>query len=138
MIERNKPSTGGAMTSMDFGASGTDAGDQPRGEPRTRCNKQIAILPCASERNWSFRIVTLLDCSPRGLGLRSEQSMQLGDQFLAKLQLERLTMVLYTVRHCTTTGPRQFYIGAEFIGVVGSPNDSDASAALKVLMDAGQ
>jgi hypothetical protein len=63
--------------------------------------------------------------------------MQRGEQFLAKLQLERLIVLLYAVRHCTATGPRQFYIGAEFIGVIGSPNDSDASAALKVLIDAG-
>jgi hypothetical protein len=63
--------------------------------------------------------------------------MQRGDQFLAKMQLERLTMVLYTVGHCTAIGSNSFYIGAEFIAVIGSPNDSDASAALKVLIDAG-
>lgn len=135
-MEQCKPSKSGVMTLTDFRAFGTGAGAERRGEPRTRCNKQIAILPCESERNLSFRTVTLFDCSPRGLGLRSAESMQRGDQFLAKLRLERVTLVLYTVAHCTALGPRSFYIGAEFIGVVGNPNDSDASAALKVLIDA--
>jgi hypothetical protein len=47
-------------------------------------------------------------------------------------------MMLYTVRHQTPTGPRQFYIGAEFIGVIGGLQDSDANAVLKVLIDAAQ
>ena len=135
MMEQCKPSKSGVMTLTDFRAFGTDAGAERRFDVDRRRGQ--VDLPCESERNLSFRTVTLFDCSPRGLGLRSAESMQRGDQFLAKLRLERVTLVLYTVAHCTALGPRSFYIGAEFIGVVGNPNDSDASAALKVLIDAG-
>jgi hypothetical protein len=48
--------------------------------------------------------------------------MKRGDQFVAKLRLKKLMLVLYTVRHCVASGRDQFKIGAELCGVINDPH----------------
>ena len=133
-MSRPKKAQGDSLSLSDFRGIGTV--DERRREPRIPCDKQISILPAASEKDWAFKSVGLFDCSPHGLGLIAEDPMEPGEQFLAKLRLQKLTMVVYTVRHCTPITRGQFKIGAEFTGVIGSPDGCDPNAVLNALLDA--
>jgi PilZ domain len=133
MARRDKAQSG-SLNLADFRGTGIE--DERRREPRIPCDKQIAILPAASEKDWAFKSVGLFDCSPRGLGLIAEDPIAPGEQFLAKLKLAKLTMVVYTVRYCTPIARGQFKIGAEFTGVIGSPDGCDPNVVLDALLDA--
>src|SRR5438046_5323175 len=89
---------GRALTAGDFAAAAT--ADERRREPRIASNRVIAILPCASatQKTWRFSAARLLDCSAKGLGLVTSLPFESGDQFLVKLQLQRIVLVQYTVR----------------------------------------
>ena len=126
--------TGGALTLTDF----RRPDEEQRREPRIPCAKEIAILPCTTERDWAFKHVGLYDCSPHGLGLITQEPMMLGEQFLAKLRVGRMTMLIYTVRHCAEIGPQQWKVGAEFSGVIGSPDECNPDAIMSALLNAAQ
>jgi hypothetical protein len=137
MARNEQLKKGDSLTLADFHGRMV-ATDERRREPRIGCDKQIAILPCMSEKDWAFKSVGLLDCSPHGLSLLSEEAMQPEDQFLAKLRLEKMTLVLYTVRHCTATAQGLFRIGAEFSGIISGPDDGGPEAVLSALINAAE
>ena len=92
---RTRSKSSGALYLKDF--IGTGIANEKRREARIPCDKEIAILPCASEKDWSFNFVTLSDCSPHGIGLIAEDPMKLGEQFLVKLIVKKLTILIFTV-----------------------------------------
>jgi hypothetical protein len=78
--------------------------------------------------SWNFRPADLADCSPHGLGLQISWPMRVGDQFIARLQLEREALLIYTVRYCQKTGDSSYRIGAQFCGLaatqyIGHPDE---------------
>jgi hypothetical protein len=107
-----------ALTLDDF-RTGTDR----RSEPRITRQRQIDILPCTAHRKWEFKVVTLFDCSPHGIGIVSDLAMKRNDEFLAKVKVGRTTMVIYRVCHCEETSPGQFKIGAKLVEFVGTPDE---------------
>lgn len=106
-----------------------------RGQSREPLDKPVEILPCArlpgDER---FVTVRLRDCSLDGLGLLADFPMKPGEQFLAKLELDGLMLMLYTVRHCEPAPGGGHRIGAEFTRVAASRMfDGDGSKILRNL-----
>jgi hypothetical protein len=96
--------------------------EERRGEPRQACAEVIDILPCVPSRSaWHFESVELVDCSPSGIGIISDSPMKVGDEFLVKLEDEAISLLLYSVRHCTLTDRRRYHIGAQFTSVAASP-----------------
>lgn len=61
----------------------------------------------------------MFDCSRRGIGILLDSPMEPREQFVAKLRLERMMMVVYTVRHCRQLGPNRYQIGAELTRLAG-------------------
>src|SRR5436853_7112920 len=100
MADQGKSSGGsaGALTLDDFNGIGNT--DPRRQEGRINCYKSITLLPCVAEELWQFKRAWLVDCSPHGVGLIVSAAIQPGQQFLLKLKLDRLMLVIYTVRHC--------------------------------------
>jgi hypothetical protein len=92
-----------------------------RSEPREICVEEIDILQCVPRLlEWRFKSVEMLDCSPSGIGIISDMPLQIGDQFLVKLELETISLPLYTVKHCTPIGKALYKIGARFTPVADS------------------
>ncbi|HVT90895.1 MAG TPA: PilZ domain-containing protein, partial [Tepidisphaeraceae bacterium] len=115
------------MTLDDFRGHGI--ADERRFESRIPLDRQIYILHCGTEKDWEFEQVKLTDCSPHGVGLISRNPMKKGEQFMAKLKLDKITLVVYTVRNCSTAGA-EFRVGAEFSGIIGSPEESDPNIVM--------
>ncbi len=117
-------STGGALNPGDLLPQAQ--GDERRVEPRVPCNRRITILPSHPRHRGGFIDVTMFDCSRRGIGILADAPMEPREQFVAKLVIERLMMVVYTVRHCRRLGPREYQIGAELTRLAGmEPTHSD-------------
>jgi hypothetical protein len=135
MITRAQPSAvvNGALTRDDFPVA--TGGIDRRTEPRVPCDKVISIQPCHSRHVGGFITVRLFDCSRKGLGVMADAPMLPREQFVTKLQLEQLKMVVYTVRHCRELGPNRYQIGAEFSWIVGTQDTTTPDAFLHSLLD---
>lgn len=133
--QRHANDDDGALTARDF--RGTSEGGERRREPRVLCDREIAVMPCRGADGRGFRRVGLADCSPHGLGLVSPEPMVPGEEFLAelKLKLQALVLLVYRVQHCSPAGGGHFRIGAELVGTITPPNERDADAALKAILD---
>ena len=109
---------GGALTLDDLRSG--KAADR-RKEPRYPHERDIVILPCASPQEWQFCTVHLFDCSRHGIGIISNTALKRGEEFLAKLKVKRMTMVLYRVCHCEKLPDGKFKVGANLVEFVGTP-----------------
>ena len=96
--------------------------------------KSILIMPWGGDRSYKTHHVRLLDCSAHGLGIEDSDPMRAGDQFVVYLHLDAVTMVLYTVRHCTKSGAGAYRIGAQLDGFVGG-TDANADEVLTSLIE---
>jgi len=125
MSHKRGPQKSDALQSRDLVGSGSSVDDRRR-EPRIVSNRTISILPTASagQQEWKFITVRLLDCSNRGLGLLTDIPFATGDEFMVKVQMERMVLASYTVRHCHKKELRQYIVGAELVGYVSAPGES--------------
>ena len=124
------------MTQQLNQAVGTSSNyhDRRRQEPRTICNRDIALLPCASEDAAHFMKAKLSDCSPHGLGLVLSEKVDAGQQVLARIEIDRQPVLLmYTIRYCIPTQADEFRAGARFSGFVANKFRSDADAVVQSL-----
>jgi hypothetical protein len=122
----------GVILPADFNTA--KRGAERRTEGRIDCTKQIVILPFRPSITWAFKRVEMFDCSEHGLGLYTDEPIGAGDLFLAKLRLQKITLVAYQVRHCIPL-ERGFKIGAWMTGLVGRPDLCDPAAVLKALLE---
>jgi hypothetical protein len=133
-VTRSSTIKGGALTSSDLQGDFA-ASDNRREHERCPSAKVIAILPCRADSDgWAFRPVELTDCSLQGLGFCTDQPMKQGEQFLAKLRLDRTMLVLYTVRHCQLSGRNQFRIGATVSEIIGASGKADHSKLIDEIL----
>ena len=123
----------GVLTRGDFKPA---RGDERRSEPRHAKGRPIQLLPCFAKDNWEFVWAELIDCSERGLGLVLDQPLKAGEQFLVKLRLAKVILLLYTVRHCEPAG-RKFRVGAQFSGIAADAYHGDTRAILEALLAEG-
>lgn len=93
-------------------------------------------MPWGGDEGFQSRKVRLLDCSAHGLGIEDAVAMRPGDQFVVYLHLQEVTMVLYTVRHCTKLESGAYKVGARLAGFIGKP-ESDADRVLASLLEHG-
>ena len=121
----------GVILPSDFNTG--KAAAERRNEDRIGCTKQIVILPFRPSITWAFKRVEMFDCSAHGLGIFIEEPIGAGDLFLAKLRLQKITLVAYQVRHCIPL-ERGFKIGAWMTGLVGRPDLCEPAEVLKALL----
>jgi hypothetical protein len=127
---------GGVLTADDLRGQSQDWADR-RKEPRIPCDREILILPTGFSECHGFRRLGLYDVSARGVGIVSPEAIGVGEQFLAKLRLDRVLLAVYTVQHCTPAADgKHFKIGAEFIALIGRPGN-EPKAVLDSLLGRG-
>src|SRR5439155_27282522 len=103
----------GGLTAADF---------QPRHRTDKRCEPRHShqrIIQLLSEfltEEWRFITGELVDCSAHGLAVRVAQPMKIGQDFMVKLRLDRVVLLLYSVRHCAREGDG-YRVGAQFTGL---------------------
>jgi hypothetical protein len=130
MAQRTRRAGNGELTQADL-RGGSMAWDDRRGGERIPCERQVAVLSTRAPWGEGFRAAGLFDCSAHGIGIVSDRAMQVGEQFIAKVQADSASLAVYTVRRCIPAGDgRQFNIGAALTAFVGPPGDSLALDAL--------
>jgi hypothetical protein len=107
---------------------------QRRRENRFACLKPIYVRPFAQSVEEKFLYSRLLDCSEHGLCVLTPAPMQPKEQFLLKLWLERLSLILYTVRNCIQADYASWRIGAEFREIVGLSHINASDVVLESLL----
>jgi hypothetical protein len=107
--------------------------DWRRAEPRILCERPISTMRLSGDGAESFLTAQLTDCSLHGLGLMLPQAMEPGEQFVARLKLEKLTLLLYTVHYCIPMKADQFRAGAKFTGYAATPFQGDLGAVVTAL-----
>lgn len=64
----------------------------------------------------------VIDFSDHGIALWICEPFRSGEQFILKIKLERMTLLVYTAQNCVPDGG-SYRVGAVFGGIVGSPDD---------------
>ena len=119
----------GALVPSDF----HDVETGRRAAPRTACDRVVEVMTAIDDPR--VRKMRVVDCSVGGVGILSDQPMRADDVFLLKLKLDRVCLLVYTVRHCRPTASDLFRIGAVFTGfVAGGHGNADPSAVLEALL----
>ena len=79
-----------------------------RREPRFSCQKLVrAVYLCRQFQGW------VVQSSARGVAIVAQLEVPVGEQFMIQLMLDRLALLVYTVRGCTELRPGVWRIGAE-------------------------
>src|SRR4051794_748432 len=94
--------TSGVLIPGDFKSE--EFQDPRRREPRTPCDKVVQIQSMIGEEKGEFIEVQVVDCSTRGLGLVVPRAMEWGEQFIAKLQLDKTLLLIYEARYSRDIG----------------------------------
>ena len=125
------------MLSANWSSNGAKYVDFRRSEPRVHCDRPISILrpggDAAREGGNAFVAAQLTDCSLHGLGMMTSESLEVGEQFFARLKLDKLALLVYTVRYCIPTKADEFRVGAKFTGYAASPFQGDLGAVITAL-----
>ena len=76
----------------------------------------------------------MVDCSAKGIGILSTRSFPPGEQFLLKVKVKSVALLVYTVRYCRELEAGIYRIGAELAGCIG-PHNTDPQAILDALLN---
>lgn len=116
----------------DFGAQ-AGAGNRRR-ETRLRAERAVMIMPFAFGSGLRFQPARLTDCSRHGVALLLPEPLPADTQFMMKAKLRQSVLLIYTVKNCH--GAEEGYrVGARFSGIIGPPDDRDASVVLDALLE---
>jgi hypothetical protein len=80
-----------------------------------------------------FVAARLTNCSLHGLGMTTSQALQPGQQFIVRLKLDRLVLMLYTLRYCIPTKRDEYRVGAKFTGYQASAFQDDLQRVVTTL-----
>jgi hypothetical protein len=126
------------LLTMDGGMQGerttaTVSLDNARREVRFAGERTFLMMPWGGD--FESHRVRLLDCSAHGIGFLDTVPQEPGTQFVVYLRLGEVTMVLYTVRHCTRLPCGDYKIGARLSGFVGKVDDHPDRVLTSLLQD---
>ena len=122
----------GVLTPADFGAEIRAMNRRRR--PRLRPDRPVMIMPFAFGTGLQFQPARLADCSRHGVAVVLPEPLPAETQFMIKARLRQSVLLIYTVKNCH--GAEEGYrIGARFSGIIGPPDDRDASAVLDALLE---
>jgi hypothetical protein len=114
-----------AAPHTSHGSNGNGAAiaeDRRRSEPRILCDREISIMALDTGDQSDQRFVTahLTDCSEHGLGLTLSEPAKAGQQLLVRMNLNKMVLLVYTLKYCIPTQASQFRAGARFTGYAAS------------------
>ena len=107
-----------------------------RGEPRFPGNGQIRYLPARAAKDWRFLNARLLNFSGHGIAIEAPESMDIGDDFIVKVRIGKIRLVVYRVQN-TVRGSRGYRIGGEFLGFLSDPDEVDHDLIVEALSGLG-
>jgi len=99
------------------------------------CDRPISLMPMGTGDE-HYSTAQLTDCSSHGLGLMVPEQLQAGAQILVRLKLDRVVLLVYTVRYCIPMNASQFRTGARFTGYVASSFHGDPRSVVTALTEA--
>ena len=120
----------GALTLDDFGVSP----DERRKEARTGTFKSVRVFTLLGKLEPAY----LTDCSPHGVAVLVRTRLRHGQEFILKLQLDRLLLVVYRVRYCRRQNDGWHRLGGLLAEIVGARDPHDFESVFRALLEAAQ
>jgi hypothetical protein len=80
-----------------------------------------------------FTTVQLTDCSLHGLGMNLPESYEAGQQFVLRLKLDKVVLLVYTLKYCIPTKTNSFRAGARFTGYHANTFRDDLQSVVESL-----
>jgi hypothetical protein len=99
-----------------------------------RVHRPITVMPFGFRTGLQFRPARLVDCSRHGVGVLLAEPLVPGEQVMIRAKLKDIVLLIYTVRNCHAW-EEGYRIGARFSGIIGPPDDRDASVVLDALLE---
>jgi hypothetical protein len=118
---------GGALMREDFARSV----GEPRREDRARVFRGIRVFSLQRGE----RLGHLADCSPHGVAILLRTPILEGEQFLLKLRLDRVRMIVYRVCYSRPEGDGWYRIGGLLAGVAEAEGH-ELEAVFRALLQA--
>ena len=78
---------------------------------RLSCSGAIEVLPCKPKGDWKFTMAELVNCSRHGIAMHFAEPMLPNEQFLVKLKINAVQLLVFQVRWCMGEAPN-YVIGA--------------------------
>ena len=122
------------MSTSSASSESAPSGENARRDVRLPCAGAIQVLPCKPKGEWKFAIADLVNCSRHGISMRFSESMLPNEQFLVKLKVNAVQLLVFSVRWCMAAGS-DYLIGAEFAGFSSAQfNEEDADLMLQAFL----
>jgi len=118
-----------AELAASFDAARPARTHERRRAARLELQARLTIVPIADEQPQDPVKVTVCDFSARGIAILYHAQMVPGQQFVTQMPRKHgmgFVSLLCTVKHCRSSGPDYYRIGAEFTCVLPSGQLSNA------------
>jgi len=99
------------------------------------CDREISIMPLGDAER--FVTAHLTDCSEHGLGMTLPEPVKAGKQVLVRMNLNKMVLLVYTLRYCIPTNASQFRAGASFTGYAASTFQEEPQRIVSALTGEG-
>jgi hypothetical protein len=103
-----------------------------RSEGRFGVERTVQYLPVKAAKDWHFLTGQLLDCSPHGVGMECGEPMAVGDDFILKVRLKKLRLLIYRTQNVSQRH-NVYRVGGELIGALTEPNEFDLDELVESL-----
>jgi len=98
------------------------------------CDRQIHLMAMSGKSANGFTAVQMTDCSPHGLGLNLPEEVKAGEQVLVRVNLNKMVLLVYTIRYCIPTKMTQYRAGARFTGYAANSFQGDETSIVSALV----
>jgi hypothetical protein len=127
------PATPNVSSQGSNGDTTVSEQDRRRSEPRILCDRDISILTLGAQHD-RFVTAHLTDCSEHGLGFTLSEPVKAGQQLLVRMNVNKVMLMVYTLRYCIPTQTKQFRAGASFTGYTASSFQDEPQRIVSALV----
>ena len=108
--------------------------DRRRSEPRTLCDREISVMTLEGEGSDRFATAHLTDVSAHGLGMSLSEPVKAGKQLLVRMNLNKMVLLVYTLKYCIPTSAEKYRAGARFTGYAASTFQDEPQRIVSALI----
>ena len=91
-------------------------------------------MPLEIDGGDRFLTAHLTDCSEHGLGMTLTEPVKAGKQLLVRMNLNKMVLLVYTLKYCIPTNTSKFRAGARFTGYAASTFQEEPQRIVNALL----